>query len=161
VSDSTKLAPCADGGHELRRGGQVVGRLGAAGRQAHAEAGGERWGLALHRDPDRDDGAWQVLALNAAGEQAASYYHGGIRGGRFRAADGTAGTLRRALGLGADWRVRTTDCALTLRPSATAAGGGLELEYVTGSVAPADLVLLLVCWCVLTEEQIEPPRPAH
>lgn len=161
MPEPTKLTPCA-GGFELRRGDTVAGRLssGGDGADAEAEAGGIRWQLELHRDRERDDGTWQVLALDARGERAASYYHGGIRGGRLQAADGTSGTLRRALGLGADWRVRTARCALTLRPSAGPAGSGIELDYVTGSVPPADLVLLLVCWCVINEEQIEPLRPA-
>ena len=150
-----EFVPC-ETGYELRSAGAVAGRVGPAGQPcARAEAGGAHWDLQLHRDPARLDGSWQVVALDAAGAQAASYYHGGMRGGRVRAAEDAAGTLRRGLGLGADWRLRLADCALTLRP--TAREDGLKLEYVAGSVEPATLLLLLVCWCVMSEARIQPP----
>ena len=100
----------------------------------------------------------QVVALDEDGEQAAAYYHGGIRGGRVRLADGGSPALRRAIGLGTDWRLKSPDCALTLRPSAGPDGTVLELIYVPGSVAQPDLVLLLICWCVMAEAQM-PPAP--
>ena len=149
-----ELVPTGDG-YELREATGVAGRVGPAGASsARAESGGAHWELRLHRDPTRVDGSWQVVALDGAGEEAASYFHGGMRGGRVRAADGAAGTLRRGLGLGADWRLRLADCALTLRPTARE---GLALDYVAGSVAPANLLLLLVCWVVMSEAQTEPP----
>lgn len=150
-----ELVRCDDG-YELRGPGGVAGRVGPAGSSsARAEAGGAHWELTLHRDPTRVDGSWQVFALDEAGDEAAAYFHGGMRGGRVRAADGAAGTLRRGLGLGADWRVRLADCALTLRP--TEREEGLALHYVAGSVEPPALLLLLVCWAVMSEAQMEPP----
>lgn len=157
MSEPLKLVPCATG-FELRRGTVVDGRVGPAGVQrAEAQAGEGHWELELHRDRAREDGTWQVTA-DAGGQQAAAYYHGGIRGGRVRLADGGQPALRRAIGLGTDWRLKSPDCALTLRPSAGPDGTSLELIYVPGSVEPPDLVLLLVCWCVMTEEQL-PPLP--
>jgi hypothetical protein len=146
-------------GFELRRGAAVAGRVGAADApRAQAQARGVRWELELHRDPARTDGTWQVVALDESGDEAAAYYHGGIRGGRVRLADGGAPALRRAIGLGTDWRLKSPDCALTLRPSAGPDGTWLELIYVPGSVEQPDLVLLLICWCVMAEEQL-PPAP--
>ena len=146
-------------GFELRRGDALAGRVGAADApRAQAEAGGVRWELELHRDPERVDGTWQVVALDEQGEQAAAYYHGGIRGGRVRLADGGSPALRRAIGLGTDWRLKSPDCALTLRPTVGPDGTSLELLYVPGSVEQPNLVLLLICWCVMAEEQM-PPTP--
>ena len=158
MDDPIHFLPSRDG-FELRRGDVVAGRVGPADApHAQAEAGGARWELELHRDPERADGTWQVVALDEEGEQAAAYYHGGIRGGRLRLADGGSPALRRAIGLGTDWRLKSPDCALTLRPSAGADGTSLELIYVPGSVEQPDLVLLLICWCVIAEEQM-PPTP--
>jgi hypothetical protein len=158
MAEPIHFLPTADG-FELRRGDVVAGRVGAADApRAQAEAGGVRWELALDRDPERADGTWQVVALDEDGEQAAAYYHGGIRGGRVRLADGGSPALRRAIGRGTDWRLKSPDCALTLRPSAGPDGTVLELIYVPGSVAQPDLVLLLICWCVMAEEQM-PPTP--
>jgi len=158
MGEALHFVPSADG-FELRRGDDIAGRAGAAGPpRAVAEAGGVRWSLELHRDPERADGTWQVVALDDAGDEAAAYYHGGIRGGRVRVADGSSPALRRAIGLGTDWRLKYPDCVLTLRPSAGPQGTSLELVYVPGSAEPADLLLLLVCWCVMTEEQ-PPPAP--
>jgi len=159
MGEPLHFVPSADG-FELRRDDDVAGRVGVAGPPtAQAEAGGVRWSLELHRDPERDDGTWQVIALDDDGEEAAAYYHGGIRGGRVRVADGGGSpALRRAIGLGADWRLKYPDSVLTLRPSSGSDGTSLELMYVPGSAEPPDLVLLLVCWCVMTEEQM-PPTP--
>jgi hypothetical protein len=158
MAEPIHFLPAADG-FELRRADVVAGRVGRADApRAQAEAGGVRWELELHRDPERVDGTWQVVALDEAGEEAAAYYHGGIRGGRVRLADGGSPALRRAIGLGADWRLKSPDCALTLRPAAGPAATSLELIYVPGSVEQPDLVLLLVCWCVMAEAQM-PPTP--
>ena len=158
MSEPIHFVPTAEG-FELRRGDAVAGRVGRADApRTQAEAGEVRWELELHRDAERADGTWQVVALDEGGEQAAAYYHGGIRGGRVRLADGGSPALRRAIGLGTDWRLKSPDCALTLRPTAGPDGTFLELIYVPGSVEQPDLVLLLICWCVMAEEQM-PPTP--
>jgi hypothetical protein len=158
MAESLHFLPTAEG-FELRRGNVVAGQVGRADApRAQAEAAGVRWDLELHRDPRRADGTWQVVAVGADGEEAGAYYHGGIRGGRVRLADGGSPALRRAIGLGTDWRLKSPDCALTLRPSAGPDGTWLDLIYVAGSVEQPDLVLLLICWCVMAEEQM-PPTP--
>ena len=158
MGEPLHFVPTADG-FELRRGDTVAGSVGPPDAPyARAQAGGERWELELQRDPERVDGTWRVVARDEDGAEAAAYYHGGIRGGRVRLADGGSPALRRALGLGTDWRLKSPDCALTLRPGSGPEGTWLDLLYVPGSVEQPDLVLLLVCWCVMAEEQM-PPTP--
>ncbi len=156
MAGALSFVSAADG-YELRRGDEVVGRTGPTDRdESSATRGDERWTLTVAGDRSAPGATWQVLAADAAGEPAARYYHGGMRGGRVRSGDDDWGTLRRQIGVGSDWRLRMPETALTVRPSADGARVRLDLEYVAGSAEVADLVLLLVCWVVMSEEAVGP-----
>ena len=146
------LSP-AGAGYELRRDTEVLGRLvPAGGDAARAQIGEQSWQLSVEGDRQALAATWQVVARDAAGEQSAAYYHGSMRGGRVRFGERTA-SLRRELGLGTEWRLRVKpDAALTLRPVPQEAGIQLDIAFVPGSADVPELLLLLVCWSVITEE---------
>ena len=144
----------ATAGFELRRGEDVAGRIATSGDDAGAriEIGPSSWELAVEGDREALAATWQVVARDAAGEEAACYYHGSMRGGRVKIGERMA-SLRRELGLGSEWRLRMRpDAALTLRPTPQPRGMQLDIAFVPGSADVPDLLLLLVCWSILTEE---------
>lgn len=159
MTEPLTFAP-SSGGFELRRGGDVVGRIssGSGDGGARAEIGESRWQLAVEGDRDALAATWKVVARDAAGEEAVSYYHGSMRGGRVRFGDRTA-SLRRELGLTTEWRLRVRpDAALILRPAHRPDGMQLDLAFVPGSADVPALVLLVVCWSIVTEEATGPAR---
>lgn len=146
-------------GYELRRGDEVLGRVGPATEPtARAEAGGADWQLAVEGERDVPGGTWQVVARDAGGEPVARYYHGSMRGGRVRLPGGGTGSLRRDLGVSGEWRFRLPDAAVAIHPTGDAAAPALDLRFVPGSAEVPALVLLLVCWCVMTQETVGPAR---
>lgn len=140
-------------GYELRRAAAVVGRLVPEGEDgARAEIGPSSWQLTVEGDRQALAATWQVVARDAAGDEAGRYFHGSMRGGRVRIGERGA-SLRRELGLGTEWRLRVKpDAALTLRPVPQPDGIGIEIAFVPGSADVPELLLLLVCWSILTEE---------
>ena len=146
------FAPSA-GAFELRRADGVVGRIVTEGDLgARAEVGESSWRLTIEGDREALAATWQVVARDAAGEEAACYYHGSMRGGRVRIGDRTA-SLRRELGLATEWRLRLRpDAALTLRPTPRPEGMQLDIAFVPGSAGVPDLLLLVVCWSIVAEE---------
>lgn len=153
------FAPAGDG-FELRRGEEVLARVIAlddAGA-ARAQIGDERWELTVEGDRQALAATWQVVARDPAGEEGACYFHGSMRGGRVRFGDRMA-SLRRELGLGTEWRLRVKpDAALTLRPVPRPAGMQLDLAFIVGSAEVPALLLVLVCWSIVTEETTGPAR---
>jgi hypothetical protein len=93
-------------------------------------------------------------------EPVAVYFHGSMRGGRVRAPGDRWGSLRRELGVSAEWRLRFPDAALAIRPFSGPGEIGLGLEFVPGSAEVSELFLLLICWSVMSEETIGPARRA-
>ena len=152
MTEPLTFTPSGDG-YELRRDAVVLGRLVPQGDDdARVEIGQERWQLAVVGDRHALAATWQVVARDSAGEPAASYFHGSMRGGRVKFGERTA-SLRRELGLGTEWRLRVKpDAALTLRPVPRPEGVQLDIAYVAGSKEVAALLLLLVCWATVVEE---------
>ena len=146
-------------GFELLRGAEVLARIVQEGASAtRAEVGQLSWTLTVEGDREALAATWQVVARDVAGEEAAAYYHGSMRGGRLKIGD-RSGSLRRELGLGTEWRLRfPPDAGLTLRPTQRPEGMQLELEYVAGSAEIPELLLALVCWSIVTEEATGPAR---
>ena len=145
-------------GYELRRDDDVLGRVGPATQPtARAEAGDVAWELAVEGERDVPGGTWQIVARDAGGEPVARYYHGSMRGGRVRPGDRT-GSLRRELGVSAEWRFRLPDAAVAIHPGGAADAPALDLRFVPGSAEVPPLVLLLVCWCVMSQEAVGPAR---
>ena len=150
----------AAAGFELRRGEEILGRVVAEGEHgdARAEAGPRGWSFTVEGDRHALAATWQVVARDAAGEEQACYFHGSMRGGRVRFGDRMA-SLRRELGLGTEWRLRVRpDAALTLRPVPRPEGIRLDLAFIPGSAEVPELLLLLVCWSIVTEEATGPAR---
>ena len=149
-------------GHELRRDDEVLGRVGPATEPtARAEAGGAAWELAVEGERDVPGGTWQIVAREpGGGAPVARYFHGSIRGGRIRLPDERTASLRRELGVSAEWRFRLPDAAVAIRPGGEADEPALDLRFVPGSADVPALVLLLACWCVMSQEAVGPPR-AH
>ncbi len=149
-------------GFELRRGDELLGRVGPATEPtARAEAGGSAWELAIEGERDVLAGTWQVVAREAGGDEpVAVYFHGSMRGGRVRAPGERMGSLRRDLGVSAEWRLRYPDAAVAIRPFLDPGKVGVNLEFVPGSAAIPELLLLLICWCVMSEETVGPARRA-
>ena len=144
-------------GYELRGEGAVLGRVGPSGsREARAQAAGTVWRLGVEGDRDVAGATWEIVARDDHGETAARYFHGSMRGGRIRGPGDSVGSLRRQLGVVAQWRFRLPDAAFALRPAAVAPDFVLELAFVPGSAEVPSLLLLLVCWCVVNEETIAP-----
>ena len=158
MSDPLTFAPSAEA-FELRRGEEVLARVephGDAG--ARAEVAGTRYELSVEGDRQALAATWQAVARDEAGEEAACYYHGSMRGGRVRFGARVA-SLRRELGLGTEWRLRVKpDAALTLKPVPRPEGMQIDLAYVAGSAEVPELLLVLVCWSVVTEETTGPAR---
>jgi hypothetical protein len=152
----------SEAGFELRRGEQVVGVAGPATEpRARVEAGGAAWELAIEGERDALAGTWQVVAREpGVSEPVAVYFHGSMRGGRVRAPGERWGSLRRELGVSAEWRLRFPDAAMAIRPFVESRSAGLDLEFVPGSAEVPDLFLLLICWSVVSEETLGPPRRA-
>lgn len=146
-------------GYELRREGELVGRVGPATElTARAEAGDAAWELAVEGDRDVPGGTWQIVARGPDGEPVARYYHGSMRGGRIRLPGDRTASLRRELGVSAEWRFRLPDAAVAIRPGGEADAPALDLRFVPGSAEVPALVLLLVCWCVMSQEAVGPAR---
>ena len=147
-------------GHELRCGEEVLARVAPQGETgaARAEIGGARYELTVEGDRDALAATWQLTARDEAGEEAATYYHGSMRGGRVKLGDRVA-SLRRELGLAMEWKLRVKpDAAVTLRPVPRADGVQIDLAFVPGSAEVPALLLALVCWCVVIEEASGPAR---
>jgi len=148
------------GGFELRRADEVLARIvsGGDGGGTRLEIGDATWSLTIEGDRAALAATWQAVARDAAGDEAARYYHGSMRGGRVRIGD-RSGSLRRELGLGTEWRLRfKPDAALTLRPTPRPEGMQLDLAFVPGSADVPALLLALVCWSIVTEEATGPAR---
>ncbi|MDP8967306.1 MAG: hypothetical protein M3N04_01765 [Actinomycetota bacterium] len=160
MRESLTFAPSASG-FELRQGDEVLGRVVSLGdARARAETGQASWEFSVEGDRQAPAATWRLVARDAAGEQAACYYHGSMRGGRVLIGDRTA-SLRRELGLATEWRLRVRpDAALRLWPVPLPDGMQLELSFVPGSAHVPELLLLLVCWSIVTEEQTGPARLA-
>jgi len=159
VSAPLTFAPTA-AGYELRREDDVLARIVSAGVDgaARVEIGDDTWSLTIEGDRAALAATWQAVARDAAGEESARYYHGSMRGGRVRIGD-RSGSLRRELGLAAEWRLRfKPDAALTLRPVPRPEGMQLDLAFIPGSADVPDLLLALVCWTIVTEEAAGPAR---
>ena len=149
----------APAGYELRRDGELLGRVGPATElTARAEAGDAAWELAVEGDRDVPGGTWQIVAREPGGEPVARYYHGSMRGGRIRLPGDRTASLRRELGVSAEWRFRLPDAAVAIRPGGEADAPALDLRFVPGSAEVPALVLLLVCWCVMSQEAVGPAR---
>ena len=144
---------------ELRRGEEILGRvISGDDGGARAESGTASWRFTVEGDRNALAATWQLVARDEAGEEAACYFHGSMRGGRVRFGDRMA-SLRRELGLGTEWRLRVRpDAALTLRPVPRPEGMQLDLAFVFGSAELPELLLLLVCWSIVTEEATGPAR---
>ncbi len=159
MTEQLTFAPSSSG-FELLRGAEVLARIvkdGGSGT-TRAEVGQLTWALTVEGARDALAATWQVVARDVAGEEAAGYYHGSMRGGRVKIGERT-GSLRRELGLGTEWRLRfPPDAALTLRPTPRPEGMQLDLEYVPGSAEIPELLLALVCWSIVTEEATGPAR---
>lgn len=158
VTDPLTFVPTSSG-FELRREGDVLARV-VTGSDAgtRAEVGESSWPITIEGDREALAATWQVVARDEAGEEAACYYHGSMRGGRVRVGERRA-SLRRELGLGTEWRLRVPpDAALTLRPMRRPDGMQLDLAFVAGSADVPVLMLVLVCWSVVTEEATGPAR---
>ena len=146
-------------GYELRREEEVLGRVGPATElTARSEAGDAVWELAVEGERDVPGGTWQIVAREPGGEPVARYYHGSMRGGRVRLPGDRTGSLRRELGVSAEWRFRLPDAAIAIRPGGEADAPALDLRFVPGSAEVPPLVLLLVCWCVMSQEAVGPAR---
>jgi len=160
VPEPLTFAGNASDGYELRRDEALIGRIASwtAAAGARAEAGTDVWLLTVDGDREALAATWQVVARDEAGEIAAHYVHGSMRGGPVRTHDGLRGSLRRQLGLSVEWRFRLSDAAVRMRSGTESAGGRLDLEYVAGSADIPVLVLLQTCWAVMNEEGIEPAR---
>lgn len=158
MTEPLTFEPTPDG-FELRRGADVLGRvIPGAGDDARAEIGPSSWQFTVEGDRHALAATWRLAARDDDGEQAACYYHGSMRGGRVRFGDRTA-SLRRELGLATEWRLRVRpDAALTLRPGRRPDGIQLDLAFVPGSAEVPHLLLLLVCWSIVTEESTGPAR---
>ena len=157
VTEQLTFAPSSSG-FELLRGAEVLARIVKEDSGTRAEVGQLTWALTVEGDREALAATWQVVARDVAGEEAAGYYHGSMRGGRVKIGDRT-GSLRRELGLGTEWRLRfPPDAALTLRPTPRPEGMQLDLEYVAGSAEIPELLLALVCWSIVTEEATGPAR---
>lgn len=156
--DSLTFVPSSDG-FELRRADEVLARVVTdSDSGTRAELGGSSWPITIEGDREALAATWQVVVRDDAGEEVATYYHGSMRGGRVRAGDRRA-SLRRELGLGSEWRLRAPpDAALTLRPMRRPDGMQLDLEFVAGSAEVPELMLVLVCWSIVTEEATGPAR---
>lgn len=147
------------GGFELRRGDEVLARVATEGASGvRAEVGGSSWPITIEGDREALAATWQVVVRGEDGEEAGCYYHGSMRGGRVRVGE-RRGSLRRELGLGSEWRLRAPpDAALTLRPMRRPDGMQLDLEFVAGSADLPELMLVLVCWSIVTEVVTGPAR---
>ena len=161
MSQSLTFAASPDG-YELRRADELLGRAGPATQAtARAEAGGAVWELAVEGDRDVPGGTWQIVAREAGeAEPVARYFHGSMRGGRLRLPGDRTGSLRRELGVSAEWRFRLPDAAIAIRPFTETGREGLDLRFVPGSAAVPELEIVLVCWCVMSEETVGPARRA-
>ena len=147
-------------GHELRRDDELLARVARQrdGDAARAEIGGASYELTIEGDREALAATWQLVARDEAGEEAATYYHGSMRGGRVKF-DGRVASLRRELGLAMEWKLRVKpDAALTLRPVPRPEGVQIDLVFVPGSAEVPQLLLALVCWCVVIEEASGPVR---
>lgn len=146
-------------GYELIRDDEVLARVTRHGDDgARVQLDGASYELAVEGDREALAATWQLVARDDAGEQAACYYHGSMRGGRVKFGDRVA-SLRRELGLATEWKLRVKpDAALTLRPVPRPEGVQIDLAFVAGSAEVPDLLLALVCWSVVTEETSGPGR---
>ena len=148
----------SQGGYELRRGDDVLARIARAGDGARAEVGATSYELSVEGDREALAATWQLVARDETGAEAACYYHGSMRGGRVKFGERVA-SLRRELGLATEWKLRVRpDAALTLRPVPRPEGVQIDLAFVPGSAEVPDLLLALVCWCIVTEEATGPAR---